>query len=103
MDRLLIADPQERRLHAMSDPMHPLVTLLLAFDIFIFGGLVALQTVHRMLVAAMERQQTAGAQATIYNLMDHMIPYHLGFAGALVALLLLTGLAMMLVPKSRRR
>ena len=59
---------------------------LLLFDAFMLGGLVALGLVNQLLESTMDRLIKVEAQAEILNVLDHLIPYWVGYLG--VSLLL---------------
>jgi hypothetical protein len=63
---------------------------LTALDAFVLGGLVAVLLVRQMLIAIMLRLVTAPAQAELLNVLDHLLPYTLGYVAAALLLLCLT-------------
>ncbi len=59
---------------------------LLLLDAFALGGLVAMGLVRQLLESTMDRLITVAAQSEILNVLDHLLPYWLGYVG--VSLLL---------------
>ena len=62
------------------------LSALLVLDAFALGGLTAMGLVRQLLESTMDRLITVAAQAEILNVLDHLLPYWLGYIG--VSLLL---------------
>jgi hypothetical protein len=75
----------------------PVLSLLLALDAFVFGGLLTLLVVNRLLNNQLHvyLSHSFVAAATILDFMDDLIPYYLIFGGTLLALVLTTFIAWM--------
>ena len=54
---------------------------LLLLDAFVLGGLVAMGLVRQSLESTMNQLITVEAQAEILNVLDHLLPYWLGYIG----------------------
>ena len=54
---------------------------LLLLDAFALGGLVAIELVRQLLESIGNRLITVEAQAEILNVLDHLLPYWLGYIG----------------------
>ena len=63
---------------------------LLAVEIFLAGGLVALLLVRQLLLTIMGRLISAAAQAEILNVLDQLLPYYVAYGLALLSVGLLT-------------
>jgi hypothetical protein len=63
---------------------------LLALEIFLAGGFVALLLVRRLLLTIIVRLTSGAAQAEILNVLDHLLPYYFGYGLALLVVGLLT-------------
>ena len=59
---------------------------LLLLNAFVLGGLVAMGLVRQLLESTMDQLIKVEAQAEILNVLDHLLPYWLGYIG--VSLLL---------------
>ncbi len=64
--------------------------VLLLLDAFALGGLVAMGLVRQLLESIMNRLITVEAQSEILNVLDHLMPYRLGYAGVSLLLGLIT-------------
>ena len=67
-----------------------LLLLLLTADVFVLGGLTAMEIVRRLASAAITRQLATEAQGAILNLADSLIPYYAAFVAAATILVLAT-------------
>ena len=65
-------------------------TVLIAVDAFVLGGLVAVLLVRQLIVTIMLRLTSAAAQAEVLNMLDHPLPYTLGYLAAVMVLGLVT-------------
>ncbi len=63
---------------------------LLLLDAFVLGGLVAMRLVLYLLESTMDRLIKVEAQAEILNVLDHLLPYWLGYVGLSLLLGLIT-------------
>jgi hypothetical protein len=63
-----------------------LFNTLLLFDAFVLGGTLAMIPVMQLLESTLDRLIKVEAQQEILNVIDHLIPYWLGYIG--VSLLL---------------
>jgi hypothetical protein len=81
--------PRQRRLSILS--------LLLALDAFVLGGLLALLVVNRLLNNQLDvyLSHSFVAAATILDFMDDLLPYYVIYGGTLLALVLTTLIAWM--------
>ena len=63
---------------------------MLLLDAFVLGGLVAMRLVLHLLEIIMDRLITMEAQQEILNVLDHLLPYWLGYMGVSLLLGLIT-------------
>ena len=71
-------------------PSFPMLSILLMLDSFAFGGLAALEIVCQLLTSIMDRLVSVDAQAEILNVLDHLLPYRVGYIGATILLVVIT-------------
>ena len=81
--------PREQRL--------PILSLLLALDAFVLGGLLTLLIVNHLLnyQLGVYLSHSFVAAATILDFKDDLIPYYMIYGGTLLALVLITFIAWM--------
>ena len=63
---------------------------LLLLDAFALGGLVAMELVRQLLEIIGNRLITVEAQSVILHVLDHLLPYWLGYVGVSLLLGLIT-------------
>ncbi len=63
---------------------------LLLLDAFVAGGVVALILVNQLLETIMARLLTIEAAQEILNVLDHLLPYWVGYIGASLLLGVIT-------------
>jgi hypothetical protein len=75
----------------------PILSLLLALDAFVLGGLLAFVVVNLLLNNQLDvyLSHSFVAAATILDFKEDLIPYHVIYGGALLALVLTTFVAWM--------
>lgn len=54
---------------------------LLLLDAFVLGGMLAIILVMQLLESTMDRLIKVDAQQEILNVLDHLVPYVLGYVG----------------------
>jgi len=69
---------------------NPFLFILLVLDAFVLGGCVTLVIVNQSLNDMMKRLVTIEAQSQILDVLDHLIPYYMVYAGLLLLLILIT-------------
>lgn len=67
-----------------------LLLVLLAADIFVLGGLTAMEIVRRLASTAITGHLTGEAHTAILSLADSLIPYYAAFVAAATILVLAT-------------
>jgi len=67
--------------------MKTLTILIAALDGLALGGLIAVVLVHRLLLTIMARLVTGDAQGEILNVLEHLLPYIVGYAAATLVML----------------
>ncbi len=79
-----LGNPRHRRL--------PVLAALVALDMFVLGGLVALLLVNRLLdnQLAIYAPHSMDAASAVLDFMDDLIIYYVAYSGTLVALILVT-------------
>jgi cytochrome bd-type quinol oxidase subunit 2 len=82
-------------IRALRQRRLPILSLLLALDAFVLGGLVTLLLVNRLLGNQLNiyAPHSMAAAYTILDFMDDLLPYCVVYGGTLLALILITGSA----------
>lgn len=75
---------------------------VVVMDAFVLGGVLAMILVNDLLTTIMYRLVSGEAQGEILNVLDHILPYQIGFWGAALVLTVLTSIALQFQTRSWR-
>jgi len=79
-----------------------LLSVLLMLGGFMLGGFITSLMMRNLVLTMMDQYQAQTQVIAVYNLLDHLIPYHVFYGGALLALVFLTT-CMWLITRSPKK